>query len=90
MNIALCLSYAVLLGSLLSNPGRASSRATKNSTHGLMAIFPLLVEINLVKYRRRFGGLPRGKRPTLGSGRNVSEVFKIKDDVDDDDDLMFT
>ena len=31
----------------------------------LMPIFPLVVELNLVKYRQRFGCLPWGKRPTL-------------------------
>ena len=31
----------------------------------LMANFPLVVELNLVKFRQRFGCLPWGKRPTL-------------------------
>ena len=30
-----------------------------------MAIFPLVVKLNLVKFRQRFGRLPWGKRPTL-------------------------
>ena len=48
-----------------------------------MAIVPLVVEVNLVKCRQRFGFLPRGKRPTLAKGGRKRR-FKIEDDDDID------
>ena len=43
----------------------------------LMAIFPLVVELNLVKCCQRFGCLPRGKRPIVAEcGRK--QCFKNK------------
>ena len=47
----------------------------------LKAIFPLMVELNLVKCRQRFDCLPWGKCLTLASVEE-SIVFKIKDDDD--------
>ena len=46
-----------------------------------MAIFPVVVELNLVKWRQRFDCLPWDKRPTLAQHVEC-DVSKIKDDDD--------
>ena len=76
--------------------GEEGHPATKNLLqypwvdNWLMAIFPLVVELTLVKCHQRFGCLLWG--PQCGANilpqlsMEESDVFKINDDDDDDDD----
>ena len=51
-----------------------------------MAIFPLGVELNLVKCLQRFCFVSPGASVRLYLSVEESDVFKIKDNDDDDDD----
>ena len=53
----------------------------------MMAIFPLVVELNLVKCRQRFSCLPWGNRPTLAQ-RGRMLLFQNKRLIDEDDDYI--
>ena len=47
-----------------------------------MVIFPLVVELNLVKCHQKLSCLPWGKCPTLAYVKE-NKFFKIKDDDDE-------
>ena len=75
---------------LCPNPSwwvRKGMAATKNSLQypwmdiWLMAVFLLVVELNLVKCRQRFSFLSGGKRSTLAQ-HGIERYSKIKDDDD--------
>ena len=75
LTLKICFSLSIFIHSfmysisLYSSLGQMMHIAYDYNLHEiinwLMAIFTLVVELNLVKYCKRFGCLPWGKRPTL-------------------------